>query len=143
MGLRALALFPLVTIALRRYGLRRVQDRLARWAPAPSSGLRTHVATDEARRLAWIVQVTARRGPLRPNCLQRSVVLWWLLARRGLHGDLRIGVRRKPGSPSGSRQLDFHAWVERDGTVLNDTPLVREQFATFERAIAPADARWR
>jgi hypothetical protein len=141
--LRALALFPVITLAVRRYGLRRVQDRLARWAPPPSTGPRTAAAADEARRLAWIVQVAGRRGPWRPNCLQRSVVLWWLLARRGLHGDLRIGVRRKPGSPSGSRQLDFHAWVERDGIVLNDTPLVHEQFATFDRAIAPADARWR
>jgi hypothetical protein len=39
--------------------------------------------------------------------------------------------------------LDFHAWVEHEGVVLNDVPDVRARFATFDRAIAPTSARWR
>jgi hypothetical protein len=142
-GLQALLLFPVVALALRRWGLRRVQARLARWSSRPAVPPAGVDATDEALRVAWVVEVAARRSPWRPNCLQRSVVLWWVLARRGLDGDLRIGVRRKPGSPSGSRELDFHAWVEHGEVVLNDSALVREGFATFDRAIAPPDARWR
>lgn len=133
----------MAAVAVRRWGLRRVQDRLARWAPRPTVAPRPAAALDEARRLAWVVELAARRGPLRPNCLQRSLVLWWVLARRGIHGEFRIGVRRRPGSPPGDGELDFHAWLERDGVVLNDRAWVRERFATFDRPIAPPDARWR
>lgn len=71
------------------------------------------------------------------------MVLWWLLHRRGVGSNLLIGVRRRPGSPSGSRTLDFHAWVEHDGVVLNDVADVRDRFATFSHPIAPREATWR
>jgi hypothetical protein len=143
-ALQALAYLPLAAIALDRWGLQRVQQRLARRAPTPPTPPRADPgALDEARRLAWVVDGTARRGPWKANCLQRSLVLWWFLLRRGISSEIRIGVRRRPGAPSGSRQLDFHAWVECGGLVLNDRADVREVFATFDRAIAPPDAHWR
>lgn len=143
-GLQAVLYLPLAAFVLDRWGLQRVQKRLARRA-------QTHVALtgadarslDEARRLAWVVDGTARRGPWKANCLQRSLVLWWFLLRRGMSSEIRIGVRRRPGATSGSRQLDFHAWVEWEEVVLNDRDDVREVFATFDRAIAPPDAHWR
>ena len=99
-------------------------------------------ALDDARRLAWVIEVVARWGPWRANCLQRSVVLWWMLRRRGLAGELRIGVRRHPGGAPGSDELDFHAWVEHGLVALNEVSTIRQRFATFDRAIAPADANW-
>jgi hypothetical protein len=143
-GVQALAYLPLAAIMLDRWGLQRVQQRLARRAPTRV----THIdaddrSLDEARRLAWVVDGTARRGPWKANCLQRSLVLWWFLLRRDVSSEIRIGVRRRPGAPSGSRQLDFHAWVECQGLVVNDRVNVRELFATFDRAIAPPDAHWR
>jgi hypothetical protein len=144
-GVQALAYLPLAAIVLDRWGLQRAQQRLARQAPTRRSH---HVRADtrildEARRLAWVVDGTARRGPWKANCLQRSLVLWWFLLRRGIASEIRIGVRRRPGAPSGARELDFHAWVECQGLVLNDRSDVREVFATFDRAIAPPDAHWR
>ena len=141
LGAQTLVLYPALGFALRRWGLRRVQERLK--GLTPEQPRRRAGTADDARRLAWIVEVTGRRGPWQPNCLQRSVMLWWLLARRGYGGELCIGVRRKSGSPTGSGTLDFHAWVELEGAVLNDTPRVREAFATFGRPIASPDARWR
>jgi hypothetical protein len=143
-GVQALAYLPLAAIVLDRWGLQRAQQRLARRAPTRVA----HVGADgrsldEARRLAWVVDGTARRGPWKANCLQRSLVLWWFLLRRGIASEIRIGVRRRPGAPSGARELDFHAWVECQGLVLNDRSDVREVFATFDRAIAPPDAHWR
>lgn len=140
-GLAALVLLPASALALRRFGLGRVQAALVRWAPHPVPRPAAQ-SLDEARRTAWVVEVAARRGPWPANCLQRSVVLWWFLARRGLAGDLRIGVRRRPGGPPGSDSLDFHAWVEHEGVVLNDVPHIRSRFATFDRAIAPRTATW-
>lgn len=132
--LQAPLVLPVVALALRRYGLSAVQERLLASA-APT----TSAEPDRARaeRISWCVQVAAAYGPWPANCLQRSVVLCWFLHRRGLHGDLRIGVRRTEDD-----RLDFHAWVEHDGVVINDRRDVRERYATFDRPIAPPHARF-
>lgn len=55
---------------------------------------------DSKRRLSWKVQ-----------CLERSLVVWWVaVARR------RSGVA--PGKDGEDHR--FHAWVEASGSVLND-----------------------
>jgi len=89
--------------------------------------------------VAHLVEVAAARGWPRPNCLHRSVTLWWLLLRRGVDTEIRIGVRRKEGGDG----LDFHAWVEHEGLVINDARDVRTRFATFDRAIVPPKATFR
>lgn len=143
-GIQALVYLPAAAIALDRWGLQKVQQRLVRRAPAPASRIGADtLRLDEARRLAWVVDGTARRGLWKANCLQRSLVLWWFLLRRGISCEIRIGVRRRPGATTGPRELDFHAWVECQGVVLNDRADIREHFATFDRAIAPHDAHWR
>jgi len=144
LGAAALLVLPGMALALRRYGLRRVQSRLQRTfrigVPTRSEATKLEVA----RRTAWVIDVAAKRGLWRANCLQRSVTLWWFLGRRGITSELRIGVRRRRSEDASGRSgLDFHAWVERDGTVLNDAPDIRERFATFDRAVAPPDATWR
>lgn len=129
------AALPVSAFLLRRLGLRSVQSLL------PLGRGRMHRRTEafEAERVAWIVKITAMYGPWAANCLQRSVVLWWYLRARGLDADLRIGVRRDPERGG----LDFHAWVEHDGLVVNDRPDVRERYATFDRAVAPRDVTFR
>ena len=62
--------------------------------------------------MAWLVQGVARRLPRPPRCLAQSLVLRRLLARRGLHSELIIGVRREDDA------FDAHAWVEYDGQPL-------------------------
>ena len=144
LGGAAALVLPLMALALRRYGLRRVQSRLQRTFKVGSSAHPEGADLEAARRTAWVVDVAAKRGLWRANCLQRSVTLWWFLGRRGITSELRIGVRRRrsqDGTNSGN--LDFHAWVERDGIVLNDVADIRERFATFDRAVAPPDASWR
>ena len=138
----ALVVLPSMAFTLRRWGLRRVQVRLSRWGGSRGNSGGGASDLEVARRIAWVVEAAARWGPWPANCLQRSVTLWWFLARRGIDSDLRIGVRRRPGATSGG-ELDFHAWVEHGGVVLNDSPTIRRRFATFDRAIAPTDASWR
>lgn len=129
--------------ALERRGLAPVQEKLASLSPWRPSPLAPHEAVDEARRLAWIVGVASRRVFRRANCLQRSLTLWWLLRRRGLKGELRIGVRRKlMADPAEEGAVEFHAWVEHAGVVLNDVRDVRDRFATFDRVIIPANVDW-
>lgn len=136
MLLQAPVALPLVALALHRYGLGRAQAFLGRRPPGRVAPIDPQVRRSEADRLAWSVDVVARYAPRTPNCLQRSVVLWWFLHRRGLAGELRIGVRR--ASETGS--LEFHAWVEYAGVVINDQRDIRARYATFDRAIAPRTA---
>lgn len=124
---------PLVALGLRRWGLGRVQSVLGRRRSHGRGGDDPAARLRSAKRLAWIVQAAAAYGPWPANCLQRSVVLWWYLRRRGIDGELRIGVRRDPET----RELTFHAWIEHGGIVLNDDPEIRRRYVTFERAIAP------
>ena len=113
-------LLPVVFVGLRTIGWARMQRFLDR----PSAPVRRSVT--EARHLAVLVEAVARRGPIRYNCLQRSVVLWRVMRGRGLEAQLRFGVRKE--APGDHR---FHAWVEHAGEVLNDAPHVRERFTMF------------
>ncbi len=135
-----------VAAGTRRWGLIRVQNALARLVrseapPTPDD------SADRAMRLAWSVDAIARRVPWRASCLHRSLVLWWVLRRVGIDSDLRIGVRRSRGvaDPGGADDgaLEFHAWIEHDGRVINDRPDVGTSFAVFDRVIAPTGVRWR
>ncbi|HWG58333.1 MAG TPA: lasso peptide biosynthesis B2 protein [Candidatus Acidoferrales bacterium] len=65
-----------------------------------------------AHTIARIEEAAANYAPFRPNCLERSLALWWLLQRRGISAEVRAGARK-----AGSR-FEAHAWVEWRGTVL-------------------------
>lgn len=118
---------------LRRKGLQGAQAMLARRTPVAPPAADQPAVVDS---LARLVDIGSKFGPAKPNCLARSLVLWWLLERRGVDSEVRIGVRRSREHAG----MDFHAWVERDGVVLNDAPDIRSQFATFDRAIVPRGA---
>jgi hypothetical protein len=118
----------LVALGLRWLGLRRVQALLAWLAPLPAARLEppspaAHL--DQARRLATLVKQAAAGAPRPLTCLPQALTLWWLLRRRGLLTDLRLGVRKTGGS------FEAHAWVEYEGVVLNDQPDVQQRFAPF------------
>lgn len=59
------------------------------------------------------------------KCLQRSVVTARLLRRYGFAAEMVIGVQPMP--------FCAHAWVELEGTVLNDKPYVALMYAVIER----------
>lgn len=133
--LQAPLALPAAAGALHRWGLGAVQRRLV-LDRIPATGLRTDRAA--AERLAWVVQVSAAYGPWPATCLPRSVVLCWFLRRRGLEGELRIGVRHGRDRP-----LDFHAWVEHDGAVVGDASDAPARYAVFPGAVVPPGARFR
>ncbi len=120
-ALRAFVLLPLVAVAVRARGLQRVQSRLAVSHHSQRS------SKIESRRLGHIVN---RVGSVwRANCLTRSLVTWWLLDRRGTPSELRIGVRKA------AEGLEFHAWIETEGTVVNDRVDIAEEFSPFAEPI--------
>jgi hypothetical protein len=113
--LLSLMLLPIVAVGLHRLGFARLRTWLEQRAPVPANAL-TADDVARARRLARMVNAAARRGPFRAYCLNRSLTLWWLLRRRGIASDVRIGVRK------GANGFEAHAWVAIGDTVVNDTP---------------------
>jgi len=66
-----------------------------------------------AQRVTRMVSVASRHGLYRPGCLRQSLVLWWMLGRRGLSAEIRFGVPKVS-----SDKFVGHAWVEYQGSSL-------------------------
>jgi hypothetical protein len=58
-------------------------------------------------------------------CLQRSAATARLLKKHGLPAQLVIGVQQLP--------FAAHAWVELDGTVINDRPYISDIYSVLAR----------
>jgi transglutaminase superfamily protein len=134
--LRAALILPLTEIGLRLFGFRRWKEWIEKFSlPAdfPQS-LPADVQREAALRAVRAVRSVELHGPANPNCLERSLTLWWLLRRNGVDGELHIGARKQ-----GTR-FEAHAWVELGGQVLNDGAEVHQHYARFDAPIAAAEA---
>jgi hypothetical protein len=119
--LAAMAWLPLFWLGLRVLGLQQFQTRLQH-GNVPAEHRISH---DEILRIATLVNIAALHGPFPASCLTRSLLLGWMLRRRGVASQLRIGVRMT------QCKLDAHAWVEYAATPINDRPDVGQHFAAF------------
>jgi len=86
-----------------------------------------------AERIAGTVRSAELHGLGSPNCLERSLTLWWLLRRAGIEGEMHVGARKNDS------RFEAHAWIELRGVVLNDSPEVHKHYARFD---APIAADW-
>ena len=112
---------PAMAVAVRLFGYVRTR----RWLEARSSrgGERSAnpAELDAAERLARLAATAGRRGPINTTCLRQSLLVYWLLRRRGLAPELKIGVRKQDA------MLDAHAWVELDGRSLDPVKTATHQ----------------
>ena len=134
--MQAIVLLPAVALAVRLFGFQRVHAVLDRKAPPLVTGLSS---AEVEGRVWWarrLLQLAVRWGPYRPNCLQRSLVLWWLLRQQGLGSEFRIGTRLRDGV------FEAHAWVERAGRVLNDRQDIGEHYTPFQHNFSPERLRF-
>jgi hypothetical protein len=122
--LSALFLLPLASIVLRFGRYQSVLAALEKATPLKEQRPRGD-SMSQALRTAELVNAAAQRGPYDATCLRRSLVLWWLLRRRGIDSRLRIGARMT------GENFSAHAWVEYQQTVLNDSPDVQTRFVTM------------
>ncbi len=109
----SLIALPLLALALRLFGFKRVRAQLEKWTPLLPA-VAPAVTPTQATAIAGMVNLAARRSLYKANCLKRSLLLWWILRRYHLDSQLRIGVRK------GGTGLEAHAWVDLDGVVIND-----------------------
>ncbi len=118
-------------VGLRVAGFRRWKDLLVRLSPqTPDFKLPLDAAGIEtAREIARIQDAVCRHVIFHASCLERSLVLWWLLGGRGIPAELRIGARKEAG------RFEAHAWVEAGSLVLNDSGETHLHFAPFDGSI--------
>jgi hypothetical protein len=65
------------------------------------------------QRMAWLVDVADRYALGKSSCLRQTAALAWLLRRRGVIANIRIGVARE------GNKLTAHSWLEsRDGQMF-------------------------
>lgn len=89
--------------------------------PAATTSI-TALQLAAAQRTAALVAIAGRNGPIAATCLRQSLLVWWLLRRRGVDARLQLGVRRTQGA------VDAHAWVELDGVALAPGPIEHQAF---------------
>ena len=132
----ALVFLPLTKAGLRLIGFRRCKELIEGLSPVDE--LRPVLEPENQRGIAErITRATAsaeRYGPVKPNCLVRSLVLWWLLRRHGIDGELHVGARKTES------RFEAHAWVEFRGIILNDGADVHERYSRFDAPIAAVEA---
>jgi len=126
-------------LGLRLVGFRRWKAALARLSSSPDPALiacsTEHVQIDTAKSIARMEQSTARHLFFRTNCLEQSLTLWWLLQRRGIAADLRIGARKDADT------FEAHAWVECGGLVLSEIGETHLQFVPFDGPVASMETQ--
>jgi hypothetical protein len=120
-------------LGLRVVGFRRWKAVLSRLAPPPREHDIAPLVGDSVKIVLQAESAAARNLFFRPNCLERSMVLWWLLRSRGIVAELRVGARKR------EQRFEAHAWVEYCGTVLNEPDETHLDFVPFDRPIAGLD----
>ncbi len=83
-----------------------------------------------AERIAWIVRVAAEKGPHYARCLEQSLVLNWLLRRRGVDAHIMFGARKL------NEQMEAHAWVEVNGATLDEDEGMYRDFLPINEPLA-------
>ena len=110
-------------------------SRVGRMADGNANAANRASDLETANRLARLQIATARNLFFPTNCLDRSLALCWMLRRRGMPAELRIGARKE------AKQLEAHAWVEVGRVVLNDFGEAHLHFAPFDGSIVSMETQ--
>lgn len=126
--LQATLLLPVTSLSLRLRGFRATQKWLEGHLPR-EVGDRTPVQHPhyDVSVVVRMVLAAAHHSPISTTCLERSLVLWWLLGRRNIASQLRIGVRKT------GEKFEAHAWVECDGAAIAEPEASHLHYAPFAK----------
>jgi len=119
--LYAAILLVLTRFALLALGFQRTAAIVNRLSRAGGSGTAVDVDPAQVRASTYAVSLAAAFVPARILCLERSLVLYHKLRRDGVPAALRMGVRAYP--------FEAHAWVELEGSPLDEVPDHLKDFA--------------
>ena len=125
---------PVVEIWMRTRGFQHCQRGLRKIAAyLPTSGGEENLS--RAQHIAALVEKGNRRcSPYIADCLTRSLVLQYILHRKNIEADLKLGVRTLTG------QFEAHSWVEYKDTPLGEQESVRQIYTAFDWTRTPSSA---
>lgn len=121
--LQLIAGLLLVNTLLHFFGYVKTRTLLDRWVGHRSTRLPTGEELQAAERMAALAAIAGRRGLLAATCLRQALLVHWLLRRRGLEPELKLGVRKLDGN------FDAHAWVELGGVALAQASVQHQPFS--------------
>lgn len=102
-----------IDVGLRCLSLQRLESWLCRGRGRGRRGREEQEVV--VVRLHALVAIAGRHQLISADCLHRSLALLYLLHRRGISAQLRLGVRRE------ERKLEAHAWVEWKGQPVGES----------------------
>src|SRR6201997_2051406 len=103
--LRAVVLLAVLTVSLRVRGFGRTQRLLQKFIK-PRKNSPPAASVELCALTSRMVLAAARNSPIPSTCLERSLSLWWLLARQNIATEFRIGVMKD------GEKFAAHAWLE-------------------------------
>lgn len=125
------ALLPLfIALSFRLLGVSKTQGRLRQWA---MRGARSTSEADEfrfIRRALNAQRLVKSKTGIEGSCLVKSLTLWAILLKGGLHADLRVGMRKREG------KLGGHAWLEYRGRPLNEDEGEIASYSVYDSPVA-------
>jgi hypothetical protein len=128
--LRAVVLLPLLTVSLRVRGFGATQRFLQKFIKAAKNNSPMRAVESRVALTSRMVLAAARNSPIPSTCLERSLSLWWMLARQGIATQFRIGVRKD------GEKFAAHAWVERDGVAIGEPERQHLHYAAFAKEMS-------
>jgi hypothetical protein len=124
---QAVVLLPSMAVSLRVRGFQRTRQALQRkLSDSPGGAKCSSASSDALQRTCRMVKTGAHYGVGHRNCLEQSLVLWYLLTKQKIPVRFRIGVRKLP------QKFEAHAWVEYEGVPLNQNQEIHQHYAAFE-----------
>jgi hypothetical protein len=124
----AVFMLPVIALSLKLFGFKQTKKRMSRLIPNTIDGIPAR--EDELSRAQLIsraVAIAGNHGLYKANCLKQSLLLWWLLARRGIPSEIKLGTQKIP-----QEIFNAHAWVEYKGEVLGDPTELEHQYLAFK-----------
>jgi len=106
-------------VSLKVWGYKRTIEWIRR--RVENVPVRQDVPATVVKAAEWWVAMAAAFYPGRAECLERSLVLYYVLRRQGVAVRYCHGVQPWP--------LISHAWIEYRGEVINDVPERVSEFA--------------
>jgi Transglutaminase-like superfamily len=119
----------MLTLSLRVRGFGPTQRLLQKFIP-PRKNSPPVAAVELCALTSRMVLAVARNSPIPSTCLERSLSLWWLLARQGIATQFRIGVRKD------GEKFAAHAWVEREGVAIGEPDASHLHYAAFAEELS-------
>lgn len=140
LAIQALFLLQTFALALRWYGLNRIYRWIERGSQTyPRSNNDTEQDSLQAAHVGKVVRIANQRiDALQVTCLPESLTVCYILHRKLIPAQLRMGVRKldddsteRFSTPTRNR-FDGHAWVEVAGQVVSGDPDQASKYTIFD-----------